>query len=139
MKKIVMRHASGKESSLTFKPDNNDVYHDSGQDLMWLDYEEDEMERIDVKECEARMDKAARDTAEREREIASLIDDAEHKILRDSDKWVPDNLVDDPMEVVARILFIATFKSNSPAYVGQWIIDMSKQIIERSVKAGLDS
>ena len=100
---------------------------------------EKQVERSDIKACESRMDKAARDTAEREREIASLVEDSEKEILRDSTKWVPANLVDDPMEVVASVLFIATFKSNDTAFIGQWIIDMSKQIIERSVKAGLDS
>ena len=98
-----------------------------------------EMDRIDVKECEARADKAVRDTAEREREVASGVDDARKEILRDSTKWVPANLVDDPMEVVAAVLFIAAFKSNDTAFIGQWIIDLSKQIITRSVEAGLDS
>ena len=97
------------------------------------------MNRIDVKACAAREDKSARDTAEREREIASGVEDAEKEILRDASKWVPANLVDDPMEVVARVLFIATFKSNDPAFIEKWIIALSKEIIERSVKAGLDS
>ena len=152
--KIVIRHAYGQKSSITYKSyGQKDVYQSVGPGFIWLyDKEiemgpediaaiikEKQMERSDIKECEAREDKAARDTAERKREVASLVEDAKKEISHDSDKWVYDNLVDDPMEIVARVLFIATFKSNDTAFIGQWIIDMSKQIIERSVKVGLDS
>ena len=93
----------------------------------------------DIKACAAHKEKQMDEAKQELREIASLVEDAEKQILRNSTEWVPANLVDDPMEVVAAVLFIATFKSSDPAFIGQWIIDMAKQIIERSVEAGIDS
>ena len=76
--------------------------------------------------------------AELSRDIESLVEDAEKEILRESFRWMINNL-DDYDVLFSQVLFTATFKSNDPAFVGQFVIDMARETVERAVKRKIDS
>ena len=118
--KIVMRHASGKESSLTFKPDNHDAYQGSGQDLMWIDYEANEMNRIDVKECEAHEDERDIANRELERKIDAMLPDEIAAITKDASKWVMDHEEDTAQSLSILYRFAAQYW-NDPAEIGRFV------------------
>lgn len=73
-----------------------------------------------------------------EREIESETEDEINKLIRDPLKWIAWNLLEDESKILSRILFLGAFKSNDPSFVGQWLIDMTRQLVKNSVKVGID-
>ena len=118
MKSNVIRLASG--SHITFKQDNNDAYQGSGQDLMWIDCKEDEMDRIDVKECEAHEDEREAKNEELERKIDAMLPDEIAAITKNASKWVMDHEEDTAQSLSILYRFAAQYW-NDPAQIGHFV------------------
>ena len=92
----------------------------------------------DQEACADHLGKLALAAEMLEREIESETDDEINKLIRDPLKWITWNLLEDESKILARILFLGAFKSTNPEFVGQWIIDMTRQLVRKSVEAGIE-
>lgn len=95
------------------------------------------MTRAEIESCADHLGKLALAAEMLEREVESEVEDKINKLLRDPLKWITWNLLEDESKILARILFLGAFKSTNAEFVGQWIIDMTRQIVRKSVEAGI--
>lgn len=93
----------------------------------------------DIEACAAHLGNLALAAEMLEREIESETEDEINKLICDPLLWVTWNLLEDESKILARILFLGASKSTNPEFVGQWIVDMTRQIVKNSVKAGIET
>ena len=96
------------------------------------------MTQAEIESCADHLGKLALAAEMLEREVESETEDEINKLIRDPIKWITWNLLEDESKILARILFLGAFKSTNPEFVGQWIVDMTRQIVKNSVKAGIE-